>query len=283
LTANSIAEDESSIVFNETYDSLWLKQENNIRLKEISIDNIIKSTIILLHSTLESGLFELCSLLEKEMQTTINISDINDSKGYINQSIVFLTKVIGLKNIKQLHDCYVPFNKLRNNIVHIEKKEEKIPEQFFKYYNIENKVIRFSDSELINEMIIVIRNLIESIELELDLIQGFPALIKKIGNIFWTLNQKNLEVECIDNVIVYKSIIYSEKYNFVRKLKITFKPASSSRNRIEISENDKIINDYNLFLCFERRLNYLKKVMKYYKNLIKGKRSFKLEVKIDKA
>lgn len=281
LIAISIAESETSMLYNETYDSLWLKQVNNIRLKEISIDNIVKSTIILLHSTLESGLFELCSILEKEIHPKINISDIKDSKGYIYQSILFLTKVIGINSIEQLYDYYIPYSRLRNIIVHnIQNKEEKIPEQFNKFFHKENQIIQFTDPELITKMLIVIQELIDTMELELDKIQGFPALINKIKNIFWIINQKEITVTCDEKTIIYNCEILSDKYGFKRKLNITFEPSKISSNRIVIDKNDMVINEFGLFQYFNNRLNYLKKEMKYYKKLIKGKKSFKLEIKI---
>ena len=180
LTAKFLNEEEEPIVAHDIaygeamsilgmYPDLFDEQmENNTLVFEQSIDQLIKSTIVMVYSVIEYSLNKICMILEKQLNTNIKLDDLKN-RGYIGTYFIFFEKVALIDFDKLEYSRFQKFQNVRNNIVHanstLERKEIiQILQSYKQSIRTKDGRYHFNNDYFVTNFIKTSKKLINSLE-----------------------------------------------------------------------------------------------------------------------
>lgn len=158
-----------------TYEDLFFENLENKEIIHIAtIDQLIKAVIVMTYSTVEFNLNSICKILEKRLNSRIQLAHLKKTHGYIGTYITFIEKVAEIDYDRAAFFQFQKFQKIRNNIVHsnsepISTEIKQIINSYKKSTVIKNERYYFTKEFVVKKFIRVSITLLNSIEKGIDL------------------------------------------------------------------------------------------------------------------
>ena len=289
--ANAIALSDAQNEYNIDVYYFEFQSSNLELIKQLSIDSLCKSTMVMLYSTIEYFMIEICANLKEKLPTKIGLEDLSGN-GYIGTCFIYLEKVIDINYDKnEYENKFKEFQLIRNKIVHsnssiVEKGNMMAITGIVNRKNsgliIEENRFIFKSIHFVELFLKSSKKILNSLESNIEMKLNFPSLLHelkyKLGSS--RIFRDNEEIKVIDNKIVYHAKISRMHKNSYGEMSITIETSKNSLNNLMIEKLPDFLTTDDIEKYYEDTKQRVRNSLKKHLNLINGKRNVSYKMRI---